>query len=852
MKRKVDFDQINELKTADLFKSNLFKLKIDELLRIRNTKDYMDSLMAFKEKFNIHIVGSYLLGTMLKDGIVDLAIEVPDLAAKDFKENRYFKKRNALLASMIDSLDSCQYSTLQNDPYRPILLAKLSKLKVRIIPVISQDSFAIRRLAPTKDNLGLGKPTPIYNARILHDSLVISHLDLLHCHGQEAPGFRDAIVLLKIWLNQRGLSDSERSGFGFNGYLLSMIILWMQTCKPNKLPKTASSYQILKVFFQFVASYDFGSSVLFLTPNMLPIEDENFSEQAFHDSYPVSIVDISGTVNLAAHVTKAAMLEFQFEAKRSCRLLNDSDDKFEALFVKRVDAALFRFDNIIRIPHLNLSYSDNSNINVALGSISDLLVSALKDRVKLVSVSCPPISPWPINGEFPETCNVRDVTIGILLDPEASLRAVEHGPPGNDQESVDKFRKLWGEKAQLKRFKDGSINESVTFDCDDTLEQRALITCKMAAFLLSRHFSLKTSEMIYWAGLGGRFLKAPGLESFINSFNPVMNAYQTLSKQLRSLRELPLSVSSLIPASDTLYYSSAMIPQPHTFENPLRTPIDVLIQLETSSRWPNDLEAMAMMKTAFYVRIAELIQNEHNLTSTTVYLDPQNKHDSFIDIWVDSKYTFRCRIQNEHEESLLQKAIKKADTSTAIEEAKIAYKKYSMNVIYKSWHSQNLQNACLRHPFLGTTIRLLKRWCSSHFLLATNHSDGLAKEFLELVCAKVYLDSGCWDSPASGFCGFVRALFLLATYDWQVDPLIVQFEPIEKSTMEKIQQNFDNVQRSGSKHFSFFLATAKDPTGMIFAVNPDFFLKVIKYSKAALGQLKNAMQMGVDHDIEVF
>ena len=60
-----------------------------------------------------------------------------------------------------------------------------------------------------------------------------------------------------------------------------------------------------------------------------------------------------------------------------------------------------------------------------------------------------------------------DIVLGIAIDPETSQRVVDRGPPSDQQKEVKSFVQLWGDKAQLRRFKDGAIVQAVIWNDED-------------------------------------------------------------------------------------------------------------------------------------------------------------------------------------------------------------------------------------------------------------------------------------------------------------------------------------------------------------------------------------------------
>ena len=76
------------------------------------------------------------------------------------------------------------------------------------------------------------------------------------------------------------------------------------------------------------------------------------------------------------------------------------------------------------------------------------------------------------------------VVIGLVFNPETFRRAVDTGPAADSPQSAS-FRNFWGGRAELRRFADGSILESVVWNRPPA--QAHLIVEDIAAFTLERH-----------------------------------------------------------------------------------------------------------------------------------------------------------------------------------------------------------------------------------------------------------------------------------------------------------------------------------------------------------------------------
>jgi hypothetical protein len=81
--------------------------------------------------------------------------------------------------------------------------------------------------------------------------------------------------------------------------------------------------------------------------------------------------------------------------------------------------------------------------------------------------------------------NKADAGAGLLataaaqVDPTAALRAVDIGPPADQEVPARAFREFWGDRSELRRFQDGSICEAVVWECGPA--ERHLIPDRCAA-----------------------------------------------------------------------------------------------------------------------------------------------------------------------------------------------------------------------------------------------------------------------------------------------------------------------------------------------------------------------------------
>ncbi|KAI8379826.1 Nrap protein [Choanephora cucurbitarum] len=902
--------ELEELKeTAELYKSNIFKLEIDELLgeitmnynkhkelenALHHLKSVFDSIpegkpmklhefsqtMLKKHKIKVpfpdpqpaqdalntfkfakatamHIVGSYGLKSIAKSKQhfnVDVAVEMPNslFQEKDYANYRYHHKRACYLAVLAQAIQSAsskkfelEFSTLNHDARRPILLIKpagdqsdvdFSKTKcvIRILPSIASTVFPVHRLAPGKSCVKPALSTPHYNASLLMDTSYTGNLAFLYVHSKNAEEFRNAILLARTWIHQRDLHR-----VGLTPFVFSMIMAYLMQGNSDgtgkKLTASHSSYQLLRGTLDFLAVHDFKQQPVM----MGQVEGKpEFSAEEFKQHYDVVVVDPSGMLNLTADMTASGLAQVQHEAKLAMSYFNDSNDQFDALFLKKVNDFRFKYDNVLAIPSsaLNgLAMSEeakadyHSCLPYFLQRLADILIRGLTNRVKLIAIQHTyESSTWAITHTMSDNAPFT-IKVGFLLDSDNAPRLVDQGPDASNQAAVDEFRQFWGSKSELRRFKDGAIVESVVWQTQG-YENRSLIVQKIVLYLLQFHLKLKDG-LDYWAGqLYNHLNFAKSLpehlfspELKVNGFHSVMSAFSAFSKHLRQVDDaLPLLINNIYPAHANLRYASVNIPHPVDFNNMVAYPntaryfdaMDVVVQIERSAKFPDDLGALQKVKHAFYLKMAEEFKNRYQLDSVVVD-DVREKNPyamrGYLDVYYFG-YCFRCHICLEQEATLLTKIVdSKASTEMNKDLAKEALVKYNTTLKYRQTHTFYVQAMCAKYTAYSSTVRLVKRWFGSHMLSAQ-----VSDEMIELLVAHIFLAPQPWVTPVNTLAAFGRVLNLLATWDWVNQPLIVDIEEeLTSSDHQQILSDFQQHRKTNPTLSvgAFTIATSKDRTG---------------------------------------
>jgi len=314
-----------------------------------------------------------------------------------------------------------------------------------------------------------------------------------------------------------------------------------------------------------------------------------------------------------------------------------------------------------------------------------LLRQCYQRRAKFIDVEIFAPFEWNITHKyFPEDECLQPLRFGLLLNTEFAYKQVEKCESDNPEE-VHHFKQFWGEKCQLRRFRDGTMWESVVFDDDASMN----ICQSMLKYALKTHLSIEKMESVVYIhdqlkkivdkkyirtkfkpDLGNRWKHSKRRKfeavadktdaqktvheevSSAELMTTAVTCFDDLGKMLRELKDLPLTITSVQGASSMLRFSnvypsppqmflaSSLLSEPHKNGKslvlklgedgslPIKLPkyvepINIIVQLESSGKWPDDLKAISRLKCAFLIRIGELLKQQFGLVTQAFprYLD---------------------------------------------------------------------------------------------------------------------------------------------------------------------------------------------------------------------------------------
>ncbi|KAI1608715.1 Nrap protein [Exophiala viscosa] len=818
--------------------------------------------LAFKAPQEVVTDGALPLNLSIKgDHVIRMTVIMPAevLQEKDYLNNRSFHKAACYLACIATALKEnaaadfeSHFAHLHDVDLLPILEVvptdkSLSKFTFQIGIGFPHESIPIAKTLPIKNCFrrtlsgevaNHEEPTPFYNSAIRYAASTAAFEKLVKAAG--SPNFQEVCRVGLQWLRQRGFSSAMQSGgFGFLEWSL-MCALLLQGGGHRGQPlfsKQYSSLQLFKAILQILAGRDLRDPwVLNGTAVEIPRSEE-----------PV-LFDAKTGVNILYKMTPWSYQALRHHAQVSLALVNARrENSFDETFVLNVATPVLQYDEVFSVTIPGDAFNTASEQRQYLSKMHNIFSRGLGDRASLVDFKLPQGKSWSLDQDSTVSDGNFQLEVALLANPETVTRLVDHGPSADEQDEAAEYRKFWGEKAELRRFKDGSISESLVW------ASGSLVTLQILAHLGMLHFKLLLSAI----KVTTRDLESSSLADDAgivakDAFRVISTTFQTLTSKLHNLEGLPLPIRSITPADPALRSSSVGNPLLPSTANP----IDIIIEFDSSTRWPDSLPAIQHTKIAFLLKVGELLTASDSSINTRVGLENTASattghfNTTFLDIIYPSSgaglapICFRTRIHHDREGHLLQSALAdKALHGSVRDSLSTALATYKRDFGAKPVHTTTVRSLCSRFLPLSSTIRLLKKWVASHLLL-----EHVPEEILEIVAASVFLRPAPWSVPGSSTTAFLRCLHLLARWDWATSPLIVDLSLSQDMTAEQVSEVQTRFQAwrkldPSMNNVVWFVGTSLDTTGTVWTqgARPPRVVagRLSALARAAMGVIEN-------------
>ncbi|XP_050068286.1 nucleolar protein 6 [Anopheles maculipalpis] len=804
---------------------------------------YMQEVLG-KERFrflqqrHVRTIGgcdSMLRTTFGKPLVVDLLLVMPDkcLHKEDYLNLRYHYKRAHYLCTIAQHLlqqsssdgeekivSNVRFEPLKGDRLKPVLLmipadATFSrKVHFQLHAVADATSFPKKRFLPHRNNvrpamIGSGEPgsteeyenfpTPHYNTSILYDVRLAKNAELLESIIQ-SDSIREAIILLKVWIRQRHF---DRGRYAFDGAIVTFYIAYL--LQNRRIYPKMSSYQIIRLFWNQLAGSSWDKE---------GITFDNSSREtllSFFRYYEVVFIDPLGLLNIAANLPVDLYRRVRHESALAIRVLdNPKINSFLPLFLANYPA-FTQYDHIITIQGSKMiaatieSFAEDVDKLDYLGD-SQALLTRMVERLlrKGLGTRASYLVPLAANLKLDEPAMTAEprLMLGLSLNGTDAFNLVDKGPEAIDTVASEAFRSFWQGKAELRRFKDGSITESCVWgEPTDPIGQKRLIVRSIVQFLLQAHLDIPDNNVRYLADQFEHaiapFPKKTLHETIEERSLAVIRTFDTLGRMMRDLEKLPLTINAILGTDAVFRYTDPDPPRPTARALMVNgrlvflsaKPIHATIQLEASGKWPADLEAIRRLKTAFYLRIADSIGQEPGQETSTSKPLAQACND-YLDVLYE-QYLFRFVIVHQREITILREYLSEnkvtrlqqdTDESIALEmQATILPK---LTGILHGLHQQYFS--------FGSVAAIAKRWLYSQLIDPYLWPD----ECTELLLAAIYLNQPV-QPPIQPQTGFLRWLQFVASTDWSKDMIVVNLnDELASETIEQVEKQFYDRRQS--------------------------------------------------------
>lgn len=571
--------------------------------------------------------------------------------------------------------------------------------------------------------------------------------------------------------------------------------------------------------------------------------------------------------------------QLRHDAQCTLDVLNNDishDDPFSVVFLEDKRHVSERFDIVIGVDLSSSRVKKRSEIHeldagssgeFLLSSIASVLRRGLGNRAKAVPLLRQSSTARELSQPHPYTPSI--IQIGFILDPMSALLLVDRGPSVEEAERDPEFREFWGnERTELRRFKDGRIMESVVWEVK-TVDEKAHIPVLIAKHLLKHHFAVEETSVFTWQPSFDTLIRLPKEindvysrlgSSVSKGFRDAISAFDSLVRKIKQLEDLPLSVATISPAHVALRYTSTFTPTAISSSVSSALPpwarhvpaMDIIIEFEKSSRWPDELAAILKMKLAFFEHIARLLVKAVEGLTARVVVDNPSPSASFqdrgrLEILTPEGWAFSASIWHEREATLLDRLIGGEPNRSFVpkpssrerQAAARAKDAYIRQFITAPSHHRAISNLCYRYPGFSGTVRLVKRWLASHWLLDIH----VSQEATELICAGMFIGDGSGLSedfddpknqvgaPGTKERGFAVVVHFLANWEWHAGLRVPLFGKVEAPTS----------QGSAGSPGVWVIRTSADPSGKIWTSSgPDAVVarRITAFAKATWNQLK--------------
>lgn len=556
IKRAIDsFDQPLKPKPLSSWRSAFRDLPIPADLLSDEVSHTQVAIVPFS---GVSVVGSFLLGTVLRGGNVDVLLTLGKNALEktDFVRPLYHIKRAVHLFYACDVLLRKAFpgafieypAFLDNCRLKPVAVVRFSDCKevsfrIHVAPAVSKDdflsvaAFSGMPLSAFRKGTALkaGEVQEHYGELIASDLCYAMQLSQLNSVRKEFPSFVDACILLKAWLRLYSIPCT------INGFTGSVLLA--SAFKRGVFGAAASAWEAFYSTIRLIADERLQDVVA----GTISGHDLLFSSYKPSLKALAAIASNFSTVNAE---NRLAMADWVFP--------------LESL-VPVFDFYL-TLDGVLEGPAMQRVKSEN--FRKRHQSIGDLKF-AFVDWVV-----------WMLQGNLPADClscivpldfSDSRLRLGISLLP-ASQKSTIIGPPAANQQDAATFRAVWGDSnCKLQRFPDGTIRECVaSAGKQPWLFFMQLLLARHALFSAAPTIERSTVEISNSEAIQETAVHLKAKSAFASLCDFCCN-------------RVAMRVKAVYPLHPILRGCSVISSSPQVMK---ATALDVFIEFDASCKWP--------------------------------------------------------------------------------------------------------------------------------------------------------------------------------------------------------------------------------------------------------------------------
>ncbi|CAI4232658.1 unnamed protein product [Auanema sp. JU1783] len=644
---------------------------------------------------------------------------------------------------------------------------------------LSQGNFRPTIISPDYKSKEL-LATPRYNQRVLRTMLELSLMEEIQSSIWDQPNLREALNLLKAWFKSRDL-------LVFDDMFISSFMLHL--LEKSKIRALHQSWVTMKNFLFALEEW--------CTSEVVSLETEKNTgsdHSEFLKVFDIVLLDRTGTWNIASDITFDDLNKVKNLIVASIPHIGNYQS-FEKLFKIEEDFRssydeYFRlylsstlFENVIK-EYVEDVVDWKDRLLAFTRTIQKVVRTAMGERYEHFRCYVDyKNDSWRLNENKSGMPVDMFLVIGFKIRKEWN-NPLTVGPVANDP-SAKEFRSFWGKKSELRKFADTRICECVVWAEKSSHE----IGFEIMKFLSQEKFKIHVKNL-NWLSEVPEMLRSDKV-----AYDKLGVAYASLSRLLRSLKELPLEITNIGGVNPYLRYAEPLgndmistqygrkgansrVPD-HVVIPKFVPSLEVHVKMVYSSKWGDEVEMVNNLTTAFYLKIAESLRELN-------YVAVATSEELLV---VQDDIVFKIIIVSDRLQLIFgrQKKALVATLAPRVETSDVALALKNLEIKYMSGPglSASIYSFSRRFAVFSDAVQLTKLWLG--YQLLSSYIDDYAIEMI--VCAAIKDMS--FNTPESPWAAFRKVLHFLATYPWVSSPLILDFDQTWKEDqIAELEQKF--------------------------------------------------------------